>query len=74
MKTLRAVVPLLVAAVLAVIAVVAVQRAGCDDVGRYERSGDGYVLVGGCLAPGDVMVAVPSTPPVAAEGDVPVRS
>ncbi len=63
MAWLRAVVPLLGAAALAVIAVVTVRGAGCDDPGHYERLGDGYELVGGCIAAGDIVLpAVPSPP------------
>ena len=36
MTRLRAIAPLLVAAVLTAIAVVTVKSAGCDDPGRYE--------------------------------------
>jgi hypothetical protein len=64
MTRLRAVAPLLVAAVLAGVAVFTVQRAGCDEPGRYEASATGYVLVGGCLAPGDIVVRAPIAPPV----------
>jgi hypothetical protein len=64
MTRLRAVAPLLVAAVLAGVAVFTVQRAGCDDPGRYVPAATGYVLVGGCLAPGDIVVKTPVPPPV----------
>ena len=63
MTRLRAVAPLLVAALLAAVAVLTVQRAGCDDPGRYVPSPTGYVLVGGCLAPGDIVVKAPVAPP-----------
>ncbi|HEY0815001.1 MAG TPA: hypothetical protein VGE11_17150 [Pseudonocardia sp.] len=71
---LRTVAPLLVATVLALAAVFTVQHAACTDPGRYVSVGDGdYVLVGGCLAPGDIVVPDRApTPTVGAE--VPNRS
>ncbi len=63
MTRLRAVAPLLVAALLAAVAVFTAARAGCDDPGRYVPSPTGYVLVGGCLAPGDIVVKAPVAPP-----------
>jgi hypothetical protein len=60
MTRVRAVAPLLVAATLAGVAVVTVQGAGCDDPGHYELGADGYELVGGCLAPGDILVPGPA--------------
>ena len=60
MTQLRAIAPLLVAAVLAAIAVVTVKGAGCDDPGRYEPVAGGYELVGGCVAPGDIVVPHPA--------------
>ena len=59
------VVSALVAAALTTIAVVTVERAGCDDPGHYEVGSQGYELVGGCLEPGDLPVspAVPQPPP-----------
>ncbi|MCW2718433.1 MAG: hypothetical protein QOG20_211 [Pseudonocardiales bacterium] len=74
MTRLRAVAPLLVAAVLAGLAVFMVQRAGCDDPGRYVPSADGYVLVGGCIAPGDIVVKAPVAPPTVADADAPAKS
>lgn len=68
MTRLRAVAPLLIAAVLAGVAVFTVQQAGCDDPGRYVASPTGYVLVGGCIAPGDVVVKAPVAPPVVDAG------
>jgi hypothetical protein len=44
------------AALLAGGAVYTVQRAGCDDPGRYVITGDSVELVGGCLEPGDLPV------------------
>ena len=73
MTRLRAVAPLLVAVVLAGVAVFTVQRATCHDPGHYVASPDGYVLVGGCLAPGDIVVQAPVTPP-AADADAPTKS
>jgi hypothetical protein len=65
MTRLRALAPLLVAAVLTAIAVLTVEGAGCDDPGRYELVAGGYELVGGCIAPGDIVLpdVEPSTPP-----------
>jgi hypothetical protein len=60
MTRLRAIAPLLVAAVLAAIAVVTVESAGCDDPGRYEPVAGGYQLVGGCIAPGDIVLPEPA--------------
>jgi hypothetical protein len=71
MTRLRAVAPLLVAAVLAGIAVFTVAHAGCSDPGRYEPSPSGYVLVGGCIAPGDIVVRPPVTAPPVADADAP---
>ena len=66
MLRLRAIAPLLAAAVLTAAAVATVQRAGCSDPGHYERSADGYVLVGGCIAPGDLVIPdrAPATVPI----------
>lgn len=65
---LRTVAPLLVATVLALAAVLTVQHAACDDPGRYVAVGSGYVLVGGCIAPGDIVVPDRApTPPVGDE-------
>ncbi|MGH3585317.1 MAG: hypothetical protein ACRDQ0_03245 [Pseudonocardia sp.] len=60
MTRLRAFAPLLVAAVLTAIAVLTVTNAGCDDPGRYEPVGGSYELVGGCIAPGDLVVPAPA--------------
>ncbi|GEL24452.1 hypothetical protein PSU4_34060 [Pseudonocardia sulfidoxydans NBRC 16205] len=73
MTRLRAVVPLLAAGVLAVLAILTVRSAGCDDPGHYELRGGTYELVGGCIAPGDVLVPQPtSTPPT--DADAPAKS
>ncbi|WP_214364258.1 hypothetical protein [Pseudonocardia sp. H11422] len=76
MTRLRAIVPLLGAAALAVIAIVTVREAGCDDPGRYVLRSGGYELVGGCIAPGDIVLPDPpaTPPPAPATGDVPARS
>jgi hypothetical protein len=75
MMGLRALVPLLAAGVLALLAVLTVRSAGCDDPGRYELRGGTYELVGGCIAPGDVLVPAPAPAPAAAEPtEAPVRS
>jgi hypothetical protein len=65
MLRLRAIGPLLVATALAVVALVTVQGAGCDDPGQYVLGADGYELVGGCIAPGDIVVPdpAPDAPP-----------
>jgi hypothetical protein len=62
MTRLRGLAPLLVAAALTAVAVATVERAGCDEPARYERSGNGYVLIGGCIAPGDIVVPEPVQP------------
>jgi hypothetical protein len=74
MTRLRAAAPLLVAAVLAGVAVFTVQRAGCDDPGRYVPASTGYVLVGGCLAPGDIVVKTPPTAPLVTDAETPAKS
>jgi hypothetical protein len=63
MTRLRAMAPLLVAAVLTAIAVGTVQNAGCDDPGHYELVAGDYQLVGGCIAPGDIVVPEPAPAP-----------
>jgi hypothetical protein len=64
MTRLRAMAPLLVAAVLTAIAVFTVNGAGCDDPGRYELVAGEYRLVGGCIAPGDIVVPDPKPAPL----------
>ncbi len=64
MTRLRTIAPLAAAAALAVVAVVTVQRAGCDEPGRYELGAHGYELVGGCIAPGDLLVPDPAPRPI----------
>ena len=64
MTRLRDIAPLVAAVALAVGAVVAARTAGCDDPGHYEQRAWGYELVGGCIAPGDLVVPEPA-PPVA---------
>ena len=74
MTRLRAIAPLLVAAVLTAIAVVTVQSAGCDDPGRYELVAGQYQLVGGCIAPGDIVVPDPGPqPPLPAADRAPAK-
>ena len=74
MTRLRAIAPLLVAAALAAVAVATVDAAGCKDPGRYELGPHGYELVGGCIAPGDVMVPDPVPPAMPANGtDAPAK-
>jgi hypothetical protein len=53
---LRSAVPLVAAAALMAAAFAAAANAGCADPGRIERTGDSYQLVGGCVAPGDIVV------------------
>ena len=67
MTRVRDIAPLVVAAALAVGAVVAARTAGCDDPGRYELRSWGYELVGGCIAPGDLVVLDPQPVPRPAE-------
>ena len=62
-----------VAAALAAVAVVTVQRAGCDDPGRYVPHAGGYELVGGCLSPGDIVAPDPRPATPAAEPGAPSR-
>ena len=71
---LRTFAPLLVATVLALVAVFTVQHAACADPGRYvPTTGGGYVLVGGCVAPGDIVV--PARPvPAPDDASAPTRS
>ncbi len=74
MTRLRAIAPLLVAAVLTAIAVVTVKDAGCDDPGHYEPVAGGYELVGGCIAPGDIVVPAPvPLPAPAADAATPAK-
>ena len=56
--------PLLVAAALTGAAFATAKGAGCDEPARYELRAGGYELVGGCIAPGDLVVPEPA-PPVA---------
>lgn len=75
MTRLRGLAPLLVAAALTAVAVATVERAGCDEPGRYERTGSGYVLVGGCIAPGDIVIPEPTPHMPATTGtDAPAKS
>ena len=63
MTRVRDIAPLVAAAALAVGAVVAARTAGCDDPGHYEVRSWGYELVGGCIAPGDIVVPNPAPAP-----------
>lgn len=64
------VVSVVVAAALATIALVTVERAGCHDPGQYVMGARGYELVGGCLEPGDLQVSpVPPQSPAATSPD-----
>ena len=71
---LRTFAPLLVATVLALVALFTVQHAACADPGRYVPvAGGGYALVGGCVAPGDIVV--PDRPnPGPDDASAPTRS
>lgn len=51
--------PLLTAGALAALALLTVKQAGCDEPARYVAVAGGYELVGGCLAPEDLLVQVP---------------
>lgn len=73
MTRVRAMAPLLAAAALTAIAVLTVRGAGCDDPGRYELRSGHYELVGGCVAPGDIVVPQPKPDTPAAELDTPAR-
>ncbi|MGH3566709.1 MAG: hypothetical protein ACRDRH_11890 [Pseudonocardia sp.] len=73
MARVRALAPLLAAVALAVVAVVTVRGAGCADPGRYESRTGGYELVGGCVAPGDIVVLNPGPPTPSADPDLPAR-
>jgi hypothetical protein len=68
---LRVIAPLLAAALLTAVAVTVAERAGCDEPGHYELdpNGPGYVLVGGCIAPGDIVVPAPQPAPHPVPGD-----
>lgn len=44
------------AALLSGAAAMTVQRAGCDEPGRYVQVGEQVELVGGCVEPGDLPV------------------
>jgi hypothetical protein len=63
---LRIIAPLLAAALLTAVAVATVERAGCAEPGHYEAdpNGSGYVLVGGCIAPGDIVLPAPEPAPL----------
>lgn len=75
MTRLRSTAPLLAAAGLAALAVVAVRTAGCEDPGHYElRPEGGYMLVGGCVEPGDLVVPAPPSPPAPVPAPAPSRS
>ncbi|MFC5993881.1 hypothetical protein ACFQE5_06610 [Pseudonocardia hispaniensis] len=56
MTSPRAIAPLVCAGVLAVLAVLTVRSAGCADPGHYELRNGGYELVGGCIAPNDIVL------------------
>jgi hypothetical protein len=74
MTRLRAIAPILVAAALTAVAFATAKGAGCDDPGRYELQGEGYVLIGGCVAPGDLIVPVPVPPAQPADAaDAPAK-
>ena len=64
MTRLRTMAPLIVAAAFTAVAVATVQQAGCEEPGRYELGAHGYELVGGCIAPGDLVVPEPAPQPI----------
>jgi hypothetical protein len=70
MTRLRAIAPLFAAAALTAVAFATAKGAGCDEPARYELRGGTYELVGGCIAPGDLVVPEPAPPaaPVDAAG------
>ena len=75
MTRLRSIAPLLVAAALTATAFATVQAAGCDNPGRYELGANGYELVGGCIAPGDLVVPEPVPVPLPQlDADTPAKS
>jgi hypothetical protein len=69
----RTIAPLFAAAALTVVAVVTAREAGCDDPGHYEVGPAGYVLVGGCVAPGDLIVQQPAPAQPAEQVGSPAR-
>ena len=73
MSRVRAIAPLLASVALAVVAVLTGREAGCDDPGRYESRAEGYELVGGCVAPGDIVLRNPVPPAPSADPDLPAR-
>lgn len=73
MTRLRSIAPLVVAALLAAVAIATVQQAGCDEPGRYELGALGYELVGGCIAPGDLVVPAAPAPVPPADGRDPAK-
>jgi hypothetical protein len=73
MTRLRDIAPLVAAAALAVGGVVAARTAGCEDPGRYEVRPWGYELVGGCIAPGDLVVLDPAPVPAPVDPVAPAR-
>ena len=58
----RLVAPLVLAAALAGVAVVTVERAGCEAPGRYEVGTQGVAYVPGCLLPGELAPSRPDDP------------
>ncbi|MFP5023059.1 hypothetical protein [Pseudonocardia phyllosphaerae] len=74
MTRMRTTAPLLLAAGLAALAVATVRDAGCADPGHYVPRADGsWSLVGGCVAPGDLVVP-PPPPPAPAPAPLQSRS
>jgi hypothetical protein len=69
----RTIAPLLAAATLTVVAVITAREAGCDDPGHYEVGPAGYELVGGCVAPGDLVVPQPAPAKPAEQVGSPAR-
>ena len=59
------------AALLSGAAAYTVDRAGCDDPGRYVQTAETVELVGGCLEPGDLPVGPAAENPASDGADQP---
>lgn len=62
MVRVRSIAPLVAAVALMAAAFATAANAGCSDPGRIELTGQGYELVGGCVAEGDFVVPGGATP------------
>lgn len=74
MVRVRSIAPLVAAAALMAAAFAAAANAGCSDPGRIERTPQGYVLVGSCVAPGDIIVPEPVPAPLPLPSGTPAKS